>query len=201
MIKKKLIRPITDVPAAVAVPATASPTRVSAASPASSKPEKQTEQTSEKIMRAPKSTSLKDLLGKDTKTVHPVSIVENQKVVTPFKAEDLLRCWNAFSETLGKEKIHLKNTIINCKPLLQENFQFKVVVHNPMQREELLGSSIDLLKSLRTQLKNSQIQMYIEIDETNEKQLAYTAAEKFELLNKINPLLAKLKDEFDLTTD
>lgn len=169
-------------------------------SPASPNPEKQTEQTPGKLTRAPKSTGLKDLANKDSKTANQTPIVENQKVVTPFKAEDLLRCWNAYSETLGKA-IHLKNTMINCKPVLQENFQFKVVVHNPMQREELLGISIDILKSLRTQLKNSQIQMYIEIDESNEKQLAYTAAEKFELLNKINPLLAKLKDEFDLSID
>ncbi|MDR2470054.1 MAG: DNA polymerase III subunit gamma/tau, partial [Tannerella sp.] len=61
--------------------------------------------------------------------------------------------------------------------------------------------SLRLLKTLRTQLNNSKIQMHIRIDEANEKKLAYTAVEKYELLNEINPLLSKLKEEFDLNLD
>ncbi len=57
------------------------------------------------------------------------------------------------------------------------------------------------LQALRTQLKNGKIQLKIRIDEANEKRLAYTSAEKFELLNEINPLLSKLKDEFNLMFD
>jgi len=51
------------------------------------------------------------------------------------------------------------------------------------------------------QLKNTRIQMRVRIDETNQKHLAYTSAEKYEHLLNINPVLAKLKDEFNLTLD
>ena len=54
---------------------------------------------------------------------------------------------------------------------------------------------------LRTHLQNSHIQMRVQVDETNQKHLAYTATEKYEHLLKINPVLGKLKDEFNLTTD
>jgi len=91
--------------------------------------------------------------------------------------------------------------MINCLPTLTDNHQFEVVVHNPVQKDELASCCIDLLNALRTQLNNSSIQMQIRIDETNEKKLAYTATEKYEHLNNINPLLSKLKDEFDLSID
>jgi len=91
--------------------------------------------------------------------------------------------------------------MINCKPVLLDNFQFEVRVHNPAQREELLSSSLDLLKLLRIRLKNDLIQMHIRIDEKKEKKTAYTSTEKFKFLNNINPLLSKLMDEFDLGID
>lgn len=43
--------------------------------------------------------------------------------------------------------------------------------------------------------------MRIRIIETNEKHLAYTSSEKFEHLLSVNPVLGKLKDEFNLTLD
>ena len=125
---------------------------------------------------------------------------ESAKLATPFLAEDLIRYWDAYAETL-KDKAHLKNTMIHCKPVLLENFTFEVMVSNPAQQEELISSSIELLKILRTQLKNEHIQMHIRIEETNEKKRVYTSEEKYAFLNALNPLLSKLKDEFDLTLD
>jgi DNA polymerase-3 subunit gamma/tau len=43
--------------------------------------------------------------------------------------------------------------------------------------------------------------MRIRINETTEKKRAYTATEKFEFFNDLNPLLTKLKEEFDLAID
>ena len=37
--------------------------------------------------------------------------------------------------------------------------------------------------------------------DTNEKRLAYTSKEKFDLLNEANPVLTRLKEEFNLTFD
>ena len=43
--------------------------------------------------------------------------------------------------------------------------------------------------------------MRVRIIEANEKHLAYTSTEKFEHLLSVNPVLRKLKDEFNLTLD
>ena len=150
------------------------------------------------LSRAPKTTSLKSLIKEPEAAPQPVN--EQTKQSSPFSEEDLIRCWDAYAETL-EAKAHLKNTMINCKPVLLDNFKFEVRVHNPAQKEELLSNCLDLLKLLRVQLKNDLIQISIRIDETIEKKTAYTSAEKFEFLNNINPLLSKMIEDFDLAVE
>ena len=123
-----------------------------------------------------------------------------KEVVTPFDNDSLVREWDNYAATIDK-KVYLKNTMINCKPVLQENYFFEVGVHNPGQQDELSNGCVDLLNYLRAQLRNTRIQMRVRIIETNEKHLAYTATEKFEHLLTVNPVLGKLKDEFNLTLD
>lgn len=123
-----------------------------------------------------------------------------QEVVTPFGEDELIRAWDAYAASIDK-KVYLKNTMINCKPVLQENYFFEVGVHNPGQQDELSNGCVDLLNYLRVQLKNTRIQMRVRIIEANEKHLAYTSTEKFEHLLSVNPVLGKLKDEFNLTLD
>lgn len=124
----------------------------------------------------------------------------SQELVTSFTQDDLLRCWDAFAATI-QTKVYLKNTMINCKPVLQENNFFEVGVHNPGQQDELNNGCMDLLNYLRTQLRNTRIEMRVRIIESNEKHLAYTSAEKYEHLLSINPVLGKLRDEFNLSLD
>ena len=123
-----------------------------------------------------------------------------KEVVTPFDNDSLVREWDNYAATIDK-KVYLKNTMINCKPTLQENYYFEVAVHNPGQQEELINNAIHILPFLRQHLNNSRIQMRVRIVEGNEKHLAYTSTEKLELLMEINPTLGRLRDEFNLTLD
>ena len=123
-----------------------------------------------------------------------------KEVVTPFDNDSLVREWDNYAATIDK-KVYLKNTMINCKPTLQENYYFEVAVHNPGQQEELINNAIHILPFLRQHLTNRRIQMRVRIVEGNEKHLAYTSTEKLELLMKINPTLGRLRDEFNLTLD
>ena len=102
-----------------------------------------------------------------------------KEVVTPFDNDSLVREWDNYAATIDK-KVYLKNTMINCKPTLQENYYFEVAVHNPGQQEELINNAIHILPFLRQHLNNSRIQMRVRIVEGNEKHLAYTSTEKLE---------------------
>ena len=160
------------------------------------------ESTSRKFSRPPQfGTSIKEIgveRPKEQTNVQTVDSVHDTR--NTFTEPDLIRCWDAYAASIEK-KVYLKNTMINCKPVLKEHFYFDVCVHNPGQQDELTNNCIDILNYLRTHLQNSHIQMRVQVDETNQKHLAYTATEKYEHLLKINPVLGKLKDEFNLTTD
>ena len=91
--------------------------------------------------------------------------------------------------------------MLNCKPEITDDSNFNVKVHNPGQQEELNNYSVDILKVLRVDLKNTRLQFQIIIDESNQKQLAYTASEKYDHLLKINSSLGRLREEFSLTPD
>lgn len=146
-------------------------------------------------------TSIKDIGAKRPEvqaTTQTATVTHD--IVSPFSQDDLVRCWDAYASSIDK-KVYLKNTMINCKPTLQENFMFEVGVHNPGQQDELTNGCIDILGYLRTQLKNTRIQMRVRIIESNEKHLAYTSTEKYEHLLEINPVLGKLKEEFNLSLD
>lgn len=151
--------------------------------------------------RPPLTGTLKDL-GREKPKEETVqqTVSTSAELVSPFEEDDLVKFWDAYAETIDK-KVYLKNTMINCKPVLQPNYYFEVAVHNPGQQEELYNAAIDILSFLRLQLKNSRIQMRVRIIESNEKHLAYTATEKYEHLLTINPILAHLKEEFDLRVD
>lgn len=114
-----------------------------------------------------------------------------------FSPLQLINEWKAFAEALTEEH-HLKNTMLNCLPNLIENTLFEVVVNNPVQEQRLLEHRMDILVKLRTQLRNTHIKMQVRISEDNEKKLAFTPAEKFNLMMEENESLRRLKDEFGL---
>ncbi|MDR1403817.1 MAG: DNA polymerase III subunit gamma/tau [Tannerellaceae bacterium] len=152
-----------------------------------------------KASQAPVSTSIKKAIEKDPeKQIRHTSTANEESA--DFEQSELTGCWDEYAQKIEKNA-YLKGAMVNCKPVLQENYNFEVAVHNPGQQEELLNDSINLLPFLRTNLKNSHIQMRIRISETNEKKLAYTSTEKYEHLMDMNPVLDKLRDEFNLTLD
>ena len=171
--------------------------------PPSSIPQAPPASVPKRVARPPQfGTSIKEIGVEHPKaqqaTTQAATVV--QEMQNPFSQEALVYYWDAYASTIDK-KVYLKNTMINCKPTLQDHYYFEVCVHNPGQQDELTNNCIDILSYLRMQLKNTRIQMRVRIDETNQKHLAYTSAEKYEHLLSINPVLAKLKDEFNLTLD
>lgn len=150
--------------------------------------------------RPPMGTSLKELASGKPKeeAVQQTTVIKEE--VNPFTEEALLTSWDKIADGIG-EKVRLKMAMVNCKPVLQEDYHFEVMVHNPAQQEELMNGAIDILPTLRAELRNTRIQMRVRVSKENEKKLAYTAVEKYEHLVKLNPLIAKFKDEFNLTLD
>ncbi|MDR1624040.1 MAG: DNA polymerase III subunit gamma/tau [Tannerellaceae bacterium] len=187
--KKLLIEPVGESSPAVPATSTAPVTPLPQAGQAPPK----------KVSQGPISTSIKKAIEKEPeKQLQPASATNEESA--DFEQSELTGYWDEYAQRIEKNA-YLKGAMVNCKPVLQENYTFEVAVHNPGQQEELLNESINLLPFLRANLKNSHIQMRIRISETNEKKLAYTSTEKYEHLMNINPVLNKLREEFNLTPD
>ncbi|MDR2994232.1 MAG: DNA polymerase III subunit gamma/tau [Bacillus cereus] len=125
---------------------------------------------------------------------HEMTIEVLNEHFTPLQ---LINEWKAYAEEITEEP-HLKNTMLNCLPNLIANTIFEVVVNNPVQEQRLTDSGIDILSRLRVRLRNTHLKMEVRISEDNEKKLAFTPAEKFNLMMEENESLRKLKDEFGL---
>lgn len=124
--------------------------------------------------------------------------VQSTEILTEtFTPVQLISAWKEFAEGLIEEH-HLKNTMLNCLPSLLNRDTFEVVVNNPVQEQRLLENGTDILSKLRSVLRNTKIQMQVRITVENEKKLAFTPAEKFNLMMEENESLRRLKDEFGL---
>lgn len=148
-------------------------------------------------------TSLKEMVQPKTWQQNPQGTsaqVPTTDLQTNFNQEQLQQAWNEYANAIEK-KVYLKNIMSNSQPQLQDNFYFEVGVHNPGMQEELINNAIDILAALRKKLQNTHIQMRVRIMESNEKHLAYTSAEKYQHMMEINPLIDKLRKDFDLRTE
>lgn len=155
-----------------------------------------------KTSKAPVGTSLKELVQAKVQQQTAMYGMGNQDGNTlnqPFTEQDLQESWVEYAHSIEKNA-YLQNIMLNNLPAKQEEAFFEVKVHNPGMQEELINNTINILSALRNKLKNSHIQMRIKMMESNEKHLAYTASEKFQHMMGINPIIAKLKEEFNLTS-
>ena len=153
--------------------------------------------------RPPMGTSLKEIAHPKVQQQNPQGQTVQTSATdlrTNFSQDQLQKAWDEYANTIEK-KVYLKNIMSNSKPQLLNNFYFEVGVHNPGMQEELINNAIDILAVLRQKLQNTHIQMRVRIMESNEKHLAYTSAEKYQHMLEINPLIDKLRKDFDLRTE
>ncbi len=136
-------------------------------------------------------------LGKkkeETAVQSETKIVEQKEKFTSLQ---LINEWKAYAEALVEEH-HLKHTMLSCLPDLVSNTTFEVVLNNQGQVQRLSEHKGDIINTLKSNLRNSDIEMTLRISEDGEKEQAYTPSDKFNLMMKQNDSLRRLKDEFGL---
>ena len=148
-----------------------------------------------------RTTSIKELgKEKDLKSAS-LYLSQSKDAKNDFSQDDLVKHWTDYANSLTIEKIHLKNTLLNCKPVLNENFSFEISVYNPSQKDELSDNNAYIVGYLSNKLNNNHLKMDIRIVEKEEIEMIYTAAEKYDYLSKKNPNIEKLKELFNLSIE
>lgn len=116
-----------------------------------------------------------------------------------FTYEDFLKVWHAFADKAKADsKITLFTLMTANPPKLRDDFKVEVIVENAIQENLLSISKIDMLNDLRVKLKNFSIDLIPIQAESNVVRKPYTNQEKYQAMVAKNPLVDKLRQEFNL---
>lgn len=128
----------------------------------------------------------------------PVATVETTvEMNEPFALDALHEAWLRFTKKIPTETV-LVQTMYLCMPQMLDATTFEVVVDNRAQMDKLNGRGADLMAFLRTELRNTHLEIRIREREREERQKAFSPGERFVMLAEKNPELNRLKDIFGL---
>ena len=115
-----------------------------------------------------------------------------------FTEDEMLVAWQSYSTIIEKEgKYNLHSHLSMGVPKLEGSIIHLEFPNNTI-KIEVERSKYELLEYLKEKLQNYNVSLSIELNETIAKRYAYTDREKFEKLKELNPLIDKLRKEFDL---
>ena len=124
-------------------------------------------------------------------------------VATPLEdlpvAEDGVRiCWKQFAATLPKEHSALAGRLQIIRPVLNPDLTITATTDNRMVASDIMNVRPQIEAYLRQQLQNSKLTLNIVVEETQTVRHIYSRVEQFQILEKRNPVLKKLREALDL---
>ncbi|WP_430409432.1 DNA polymerase III subunit gamma/tau [Kordia sp.] len=117
----------------------------------------------------------------------------------PFTEERMLEVWNAYVAKLDKkgEKI-MASSLSTDVPKLKDATTICIELPNETMKIEIERAQYPLLEFVRRELNNYDVTLAIDVNELTVKKYAFTTRDKYEKLKEINPLVERLRREFDL---
>ena len=113
--------------------------------------------------------------------------------------EDGIRiCWKQFALELPKEESAMQGRMLILRPYLVTDTEFTVTIDNKLVAQELHAIKPRIENYLRKQMQNRNITMRIILDETMTTHRIYSRVEQYQMMEKKNPMLRRLKEMFDL---
>lgn len=141
--------------------------------------------------------SLKHGVEPDPSETPAATVETTVEMNEPFALDALHEAWLRFTKKIPTETV-LVQTMYLCMPQMLDATTFEVVVDNRAQMDKLNGRGADLMAFLRTELRNTHLEMRIREREREERQKAFSPGERFVMLAEKNPELNRLKDIFGL---
>lgn len=118
--------------------------------------------------------------------------------VEPFSEAEMRKAWETYTREIESQgKFNLHSHLTMGVPKLEENL-IHLVFPNDTIKVEVEREKHHLLEYLRSTLKNYEVDLSIEVIESEITRYAYTPREKFDKLKEKNPLIETLRKEFDL---
>ena len=117
----------------------------------------------------------------------------------PVSEDGVRICWKKYAMILPKEQAAMAGRLMNIRPALKPDLIVEVSIDNRMVASELSGMKAHIEAYLRQQLQNDKLSLNIVISETQTAHnRIYSRVEQFQILEKRNPVIHKLKEALDL---
>jgi len=128
--------------------------------------------------------------------IETTSVIVNK----PYSADDLVRTWYQFAETIPEQGRMTSFFLSTIPQLINEN-TFEITVSNILQEKELKRLQSDILTFIQIRLQNSTIKMAVKVAEETAGQRASTPEERYKLMAEQNQALDILKNGLQLEID
>ena len=116
-----------------------------------------------------------------------------------FNSEQLIVSWDNFYKKLLKNgEKNLASILLIDVPIIKNKNEIHYSLTNNTNKVELEKVKNRLVKFLKIELRNTNIELVINVDKIKEKKFLYTPSEKYEKLKSINPVIEKFRKDFKL---
>ena len=119
---------------------------------------------------------------------------------TPFTTDQFNDAWAGLKE-LFREEPRLCSLVTLCQPVLQGQYDAMVELPNQWELNEMKQNLKRIHNFLRTRLQNDQLTLTLTVAKYTQKQMAFTADERYRVMIQDNAVLAVLKHQLDLQID
>lgn len=116
----------------------------------------------------------------------------------PVSEEGVRICWKQFVSTLPKESSAMAGRLLNLRPVLKDSLVVSVVIDNRMVASDISVMRPQIEDFLRKQLQNKGLSLDIVVEETQATHRIFSRVEQYQILEKRNPAVQKLKEMLDL---
>jgi DNA polymerase III subunit gamma/tau len=130
---------------------------------------------------------------------NPLIIVTGE--LKPLSIDSLNACWNSYAEIIRLLKPRMAVTLKSFQPKILANHIIAVELNNRSQLEDFNNTTkADLEIYLQREMQNSQVMIEASLIDSPDVAHArlYTNEEKFRYLSQKNPVLASLRQKFNL---
>ena len=122
-----------------------------------------------------------------------------EKLSNEFNSEKLKLKWIQYSKNLSENGNNSLSSLLEInEPNIFQNNKIIFTVPTKSNKKEIDNDRENLIKFLRLELQNDLIELEVIVDKSTSKEYYSTPQEKFEKLNKINPLLDQFKKDLKL---
>ena len=122
-----------------------------------------------------------------------------EKLSNEFNSEKLKLKWIQYSKNLSENGNNSLSSLLEInEPNIFQHNKIIFTVPSKSNKKEIDNDRENLIKFLRLELQNDLIELEVIVDKSTSKEYYSTPQEKFEKLNKINPLLDQFKKDLKL---